>query len=51
MRVVLRGLRSELLSKPNENTFWPADVAEPVDVFIVDDLVDHRRTEMTWERK
>src|SRR6185369_15348289 len=39
------GLLPELLGEPDENSFGTSDVAEPVDVFVIDDYIDHRRTE------
>ena len=36
----------ELLGEPNENSFGTPDVAEPVDVFVIDDFIHHRRTEL-----
>src|SRR5262245_6739020 len=36
----------ELLGEPDENAFGTTDVAEPVDVFVIDDFIDHRRTEL-----
>src|SRR5918994_1382288 len=40
------GLLPELLGEPDENSFGTADVAEPVDVFVIDDFIDHRRAEL-----
>ena len=39
-------LLPELLGEPDENPFWTPDVAEPVGVLIIDDFIDHRRTEL-----
>lgn len=39
------GLLPELLGEPDENSFGTPDVAEPVDVFVIDDFIDHRRAE------
>src|SRR5688572_2612739 len=36
----------ELLGEPDENFFGTPNVAEPVDVFVIDDFIDHRRTEL-----
>jgi hypothetical protein len=41
------GLLPELLGEPDENSFRTPDVAEPVDVFVIDDFINHRRTELT----
>lgn len=38
-------LLPELLGEPDENSFGTPDVAEPVNAFVVDDFIDHRRTE------
>src|SRR5687767_8195828 len=40
------GLLPELLGEPDENSFGAPDVAEPVNVFVIDDFIDHRRTEL-----
>ena len=40
------GLLPELLGEPDENSFGAADVAEPVDVFVIDDFINYRRTEL-----
>src|SRR6185503_19779363 len=40
------GLLRELLGEPDKNSFGTPDVAEPVDVFVVDDFIDNRRTEL-----
>src|SRR5690606_41876438 len=40
------GLLPALLGDPDENSFRTPDVAEPVDVFVVDDFIDHCRTEL-----
>src|SRR6185503_3505617 len=40
------GLLRELLGEPDENSFGTSDVAEPVGVFVIDDFIDHRRTEL-----
>src|SRR6187397_1606260 len=40
------GLLPELLGEPDENSFGIPDVAEAVDVFVIDDFIDHRRTEL-----
>ncbi len=39
-------LLSELLSEPAETSFGTPDVAEPVDIFVIDDFIDHRGTEL-----
>jgi hypothetical protein len=44
--VLSGGLLPELLGDPDENSFGTPDVAEPVDVFVIDDFIDHRRTEL-----
>src|SRR5262245_24906673 len=36
----------ELLGEPDENAFGTTDVAEPVDVFVIDDFIAHRRTQL-----
>jgi hypothetical protein len=36
----------ELLGQINENSFGTPDVAKPVEVFVIDDLTDQRRTEL-----
>jgi hypothetical protein len=40
------GLLPELLGEPDENSFGTPDVADPVDVFVIDNFIDHRRTEL-----
>ena len=37
------------MGEPDENSFGTPDVAEPVDVFVIDDFIDHRRTELGLE--
>src|SRR5688572_26295110 len=44
-RILSRRLLLELLREPNENTLGTPDVAEPVNVFVIDDFIDHGRTE------
>jgi len=34
------------LGEPDENSFRTPDVAEPVDVFVIDDFINYRRTEL-----
>jgi len=36
----------ELLGEANENSFGTPDIAKSVDVFIVDDFIDHCRPEL-----
>ena len=40
------GLLPELLGEPYENSFGTPDVAEPVEIVIIDDFIDHHRTEL-----
>ncbi len=44
-RILSGDLLPELLGEPDENSFGTPDVAEPVDVFEIDDFIDHCRTE------
>ena len=44
-------LTFQLLGEADENSFRTADVAEPVDVFVVDDFIDHRRAELAQPRQ
>jgi hypothetical protein len=39
-------LLPELLGEPDENSYGTPDVAEAVDVFVIDVFIDHRRTEL-----
>ena len=39
-------LRPELLGEPDENAFGTPDVAQPIDVFVIDGFIDRRRTEL-----
>src|SRR2546423_1520150 len=41
-------LRSELLSDPDEDPLRTSDVAESVDVLIIDDLIDHGSAEIFY---
>jgi hypothetical protein len=43
--ILASALLPELLSESDENSFGTADVAEPVNVLVVDDFIDHRRPE------
>ena len=45
-RILSGGLLPELFGEPDENSFGTPDVAEPVDVFVVDDFIDHCCTEL-----
>jgi len=40
------GLLPELLGETDENSFGTPDVAEPVDVFVIDNFIDQRRSEL-----
>src|SRR6185436_18788638 len=44
--ILAGGLLPKLLAEPDENSFRTADVAEPVDAFVIDDFIDHRRAEL-----
>ena len=44
--VLSRRQLPQLLGEPDENSFGTPDVAEPVDVFVIDDFIDDRRTEL-----
>jgi hypothetical protein len=44
--VLSGGLLPELLGEPDENSFGTPDVAEPVDVFVIDNFIDQHRTEL-----
>jgi len=39
-------LLADPLGKPDENAFRTPDVANPVDVFVIDNFIQHRRTEL-----
>src|SRR5690606_16825801 len=41
----------ELLGQTDENAFRPADIAEPIDVLVVDNIIDHRRAEPAEPRE
>src|SRR5690606_29272186 len=45
--ILARYLLLELLSETDENSFGTSDVTEPIDVFVIDDLVDHRRAALS----
>src|SRR5574341_473971 len=40
------GLLPELLGETDEDSFGTPDVAEPVDVLVIDNFIDQRRTEL-----
>src|SRR5690606_26751030 len=40
------GLVSKLFGEPDENSFGTPDVAEPVDAFVIDHLIDQRRAKL-----
>jgi hypothetical protein len=44
--ILSRWLLPKLLGETDENSFGTPDVAEPVDVFIIDNFIDQRPTEL-----
>ena len=44
-RILSGSLLPELLREPDENALGSPNIAEPVNVFVIDDLIDYGRTE------
>src|SRR5262245_65516757 len=50
-RILSRGLLLGRLGEPDQNSFGAPYVAEPVDAFVIDDFIDHRRAELAEPRE